>query len=311
MARTELGELTDDEWDRLQNIVDQFERSWQQANTPDRTVDLAAFLPSETDPLRTIALVELIKSELEIRWRRRQGVSLDYYLERFSELGRLCNLPPSLVYEEYRVRKRFGDKPELVEYQKRFPEQFSQFERLLVTEPVVPATVTRLAPSAIAQPAKELVDITRQRIVPSGTYELTERIRRGSFGEVWRAVAPGGVDVAIKIIFGSVAENQAQRELQSLELLKRLRHPFLIPVHAYWQLHDRLLIVMELADSSLQDLLEQSRQAGASGIPIDVLLQYFRESAEVMMAAAGGPPDRVKMMEVMRRHALTPAAPQA
>jgi quercetin dioxygenase-like cupin family protein len=39
--------------------------------------------------------------------------------------------------------------------------------------------------------------------------------------------------------------------------------------------------------------------------------QYFRESAEVMMAAAGGPPDRVKMMEVMRRHALTPAAPQA
>ena len=39
--------------------------------------------------------------------------------------------------------------------------------------------------------------------------------------------------------------------------------------------------------------------------------QYFRESAEVINAAAGGPPDRAKMAEVMRRHGLTPAPPQA
>jgi len=35
--------------------------------------------------------------------------------------------------------------------------------------------------------------------------------------------------------------------------------------------------------------------------------QFFRESAEVINAAAGGPPDRVKMIEIMRRHGLTPA----
>src|SRR5437667_6174768 len=35
--------------------------------------------------------------------------------------------------------------------------------------------------------------------------------------------------------------------------------------------------------------------------------QYFREAAEVIMAAAGGPPDRVKMAEIMRRHGLTPS----
>ena len=37
--------------------------------------------------------------------------------------------------------------------------------------------------------------------------------------------------------------------------------------------------------------------------------QYFREAAEVVKAAAGGPPDRAKMMEVMLRHGLTPAPP--
>ena len=37
--------------------------------------------------------------------------------------------------------------------------------------------------------------------------------------------------------------------------------------------------------------------------------QYFREAAEVMREAAGGPPDRTKMAEIMRRHGLTPAPP--
>ena len=39
--------------------------------------------------------------------------------------------------------------------------------------------------------------------------------------------------------------------------------------------------------------------------------QFFRESAEVINAAAGGPPDRAKMAEIMHRHGLTPAPPPA
>ena len=37
--------------------------------------------------------------------------------------------------------------------------------------------------------------------------------------------------------------------------------------------------------------------------------QFFRESAELINAAAGGPPDRAKMSEIMRRYGLTPAPP--
>ena len=39
--------------------------------------------------------------------------------------------------------------------------------------------------------------------------------------------------------------------------------------------------------------------------------QYFRDAAEVINEAAGRPPDRARMAEVMRRHGLTPAPPQA
>jgi quercetin dioxygenase-like cupin family protein len=38
--------------------------------------------------------------------------------------------------------------------------------------------------------------------------------------------------------------------------------------------------------------------------------EYFREAFSVLNAAAGGPPDRAKMAEIMRRHGLTPAGPQ-
>jgi uncharacterized cupin superfamily protein len=37
--------------------------------------------------------------------------------------------------------------------------------------------------------------------------------------------------------------------------------------------------------------------------------QYFPESAEVINAAAGSPPDAARLAEIMRRHGLTPAPP--
>lgn len=36
---------------------------------------------------------------------------------------------------------------------------------------------------------------------------------------------------------------------------------------------------------------------------------YFREIGEVLAAAAGGPPDIAAIVEIMRRHGLTPAPP--
>jgi len=39
--------------------------------------------------------------------------------------------------------------------------------------------------------------------------------------------------------------------------------------------------------------------------------QYFREMRDVVKAAAGGPPDRARIVDIMRRHGLTPAPPPA
>ena len=43
--------------------------------------------------------------------------------------------------------------------------------------------------------------------------------------------------------------------------------------------------------------------------PAEIGPQYFRDMRDVVRAAAGGPPDRARMAEIMRRNGLTPAPP--
>src|SRR5207253_9419057 len=132
-------------------------------------------------------------------------------------------------------------------------------------------------------PFESAPTVAREGVLPVGQgYRLEKRIGSGSFGEVWRAIAPGGVPVAIKIIARPLDHELAQRELQALELIKRLSHPYLVQTQAYWPLEDRLVIVMELADGSLSSRLKECRDAGESGIPAGELYGYFREAAEAL-----------------------------
>jgi hypothetical protein len=50
----------------LQSCADGFEKAWQSAVT----ADLAQHLPEPGHPLRRLILQELIKTVMEIRWRR-------------------------------------------------------------------------------------------------------------------------------------------------------------------------------------------------------------------------------------------------
>ena len=51
----------------------------------------------------------------------------------------------------------------------------------------------------------------------------------------------------------------------------------------------------------------QDAKALCAITPAAIGPQFFRESAAVINAAAGGPPDRARMIDVMRRYGLTPA----
>lgn len=113
-------------------------------------------------------------------------------------------------------------------------------------------------------------------------YQLQERIGTGGFGEVWRAIGPGGLPKAVKILFGSHSGQHAETEMKSLQRMRELRHPFLLNIERIEVCDDRLIVVTELADGNLDDRFQQCVEEGRPGIPRDELISYLKDAADAL-----------------------------
>jgi serine/threonine protein kinase len=132
-----------------------------------------------------------------------------------------------------------------------------------------------------------MMSVHQPNTEPLPGYRLLEPLGRGGYGEVWKCEAPGGLVKAIKFVPGQTRElgddeNGAAQELRALQHIKSIRHPFLLSMDRVELIDGDLLIVMELADRSLHDLLEQYRANGRPGIPRGELIGYMFEAAEVL-----------------------------
>jgi serine/threonine-protein kinase len=127
--------------DTLWVLLERFEVAWCEGDAPridEYLVELGSAGPDPEPSSRCALLEELIKIDLEYRWRR-AGISsnigvetsgpcgllplrprLEDYVACYPELGTPEFLPVTLIREEYRVRRRWGDRPDHAEYADRF-----------------------------------------------------------------------------------------------------------------------------------------------------------------------------------------------
>lgn len=113
-------------------------------------------------------------------------------------------------------------------------------------------------------------------------YELLEKIGVGGYGEVYSAIAPGGLRKAVKFVFGNQFDKRAASELHALEKVKSVRHPFLLSLERIEIIDGRLVVVSELADGSLRDRFADCIAQGLPGIPREELLGYLKEAADAL-----------------------------
>ena len=115
-----------------------------------------------------------------------------------------------------------------------------------------------------------------------GGYRLQERLGSGGYGEVWKAIGPGELPKAVKLLYGERNGSHAEAELKSLDRMKELRHPFLLCSERIECINSRVIVVSELADGNLSDQFEEHVRDGRPGIPRDELLAYLRDSADAL-----------------------------
>lgn len=167
-----------DEWrDALEHILGDFEAAWKAGAAP-RVEDFVTRPPFHGPAVpgeqHSRLLVELVKVDLECRWRQGGaaggGPRLEDYLARFPELAADSPRRLELIGEEYRVRQRWGDRPAHAEYAARFPAWRDQLPGCLLpidAELVRAYTAApRLAPGtggpALSPTTLDCIDALRQ-----------------------------------------------------------------------------------------------------------------------------------------------------
>ena len=221
--------------------------------------DIVDFIPRLTPELTHVALVELVKLDLDYRWPAPPGsgevpprqsldlkrVELEEYLARFPRLLWDGRPPVDLVYEAFHVRKRSGERISMEEIQSRFPEQATALERLIELGNHECSTSLFKAKQPPPFQEGDRVD----------DFDLLTRLGRGAFATVYLARQTSLQRlVALKISADQGDEPQT---------LAQLDHPHIVRVYDQRVLPDRgcrLLYMQYMPGGTLADAIQFIRQ---------------------------------------------------
>ena len=255
-------------WSVVEMQLDAFFQKWEAAPPPP---SIETFVADYQNDVRRLVLAELVKVDLEYRWKDSSLVKpIADYFNAWPELAVDPSVVAELLQEEMLQRRKAGEEVDIREYLEQYPKAAEALKRISDEVSSAPETMTPTPPRK------------QNSTVGDGRYLLKKALGVGAFGEVWLAEAPGGIEVAIKIIRFPLGHHMTIQEKRALDVMKTMRHPFLIQVQAYWEENDQLIIVMDLAEKTLSDRFKECRKAEQGGIPQRELVEYMHGAGEAL-----------------------------
>src|SRR5262245_42183671 len=215
--------------------LDAFVRRWEAEQNPP---PLADFLPDDPPAVRRIALVELIKVDLDYRWSRGHLKQVEDYAAEFPELAGPAGVPCDLIVAEYEARRKHVTTPAVEDYAGRFPAQAETVARLLGS-PLTVRPVKKAGNPAEVLPGEQLDDFDLLAMVGEGAFARVFLARQRSMQRL----------VAVKVSADQGAEPQT---------LAQLDHPHVVRVYDQRVLPDqglRLLYMTYLPGGTLRNVV--------------------------------------------------------
>lgn len=259
---------TDD--DALSTVIQRFEDAWQNGSLPPEPT---CFLHEVRESYRSTLMEELVKVDLEFRWRATTSDTarylLDDYVERFQDCLPTDFPSKELIGEEFWVRQCWGDKPAISDYVQRFPGVDGLEIWLNKLRHSLKEESSRRPPNCIRiedGPVRSSSHISSDDPLPRFPgYSVSGILGRGGMAVVYQAHDMElGRDVAIKIARNGdlVSKSDATRFRREIEAVAQLRSPNIVAIYQVGEVDGQLFYVMELADcGNLSDKL--------SGVPQD------------------------------------------
>lgn len=227
-------------WDVLEQHLLAFANAWQQETSP----PLAKYLPAQPAMLRKLAIVELVKLDLEHAFAAGAGRMLEDYIREFPELCDELGPPCDLIFEEYHIRRASGHAVVPADYFMRFPGRRDELSRLLGVEESSPTMSLFCQRRAVDLKEGDQID----------DFDLLARLGKGAFGSVYLARQ--------RSISRLVALKVSADRGQEARTLAQLDHPNIVRVYDQRRMPERKLrlVYMQLAPGgTLSEVIDRIR----------------------------------------------------
>lgn len=247
--------------DQLDDAVDCFEKDWSPAAPGDLRCLLEKF-GLEGDPS---ALTELIRIDIELRYKDGLSTRLEDYFQEFESLLSEPQHVAEIAFEDFRSRSVHGH-PVSGERWRDLPgvsgeiwyQQLSLRDRPSASQ-VTAATGLRLGPDDSHDLSQRIADAEFESALGSIGFRLIQEIGQGAFSRVYLATQNDLANrfVVLKVVQKTLAEPQCMAMLQ---------HTNIVPIYSFHRIKSRSVICMPYAGGvTLADFLSGDAAVASRG----------------------------------------------